>query len=136
MEVVGYLGDAQLGSLQQERRFHEKHMVNIIDNSAASDLTDNTREIDRGDVKFGGVERDVMVFRKVAGQYADEADEYFLNALRCLAVYDGMILGILQVKQEYGIEHAQYFIFINVVGMKIADNFTHLHEQMLCGIWG
>ena len=134
MEVVGYLGDAQFGGLQQERRFHEKHLVNIIDNSAASDLTDNTREIDRGDVKFGGVERDVMVFRKVVGQYADEADEDFLNALGRLAVYDSTLLGILQVEQEYGIEHAQHLTFVNMVGMKIADNLAHLHDQMLCGI--
>ena len=49
-----------------------------------------------------GVERDVVVFYKVAGQQTDEVDENFFHTLGCLAVYDGMLLGILQVKQKYG----------------------------------
>ena len=32
--------------------------------------------------------------------------EDFLHALGCLAVYDGTLLGVLQVEQEDGIEHA------------------------------
>ena len=81
-----------------------------------------------------GIERDVVVLYKVAGQQTDEADEDFLHALRRLTVYDGTLLGVLKVKQEDGIEHAQYLAFINMVGLKIADDFAHLHEQMLCGI--
>ena len=81
-----------------------------------------------------GVERDVVVLGKVAWQQTDEADEDFLHTLGCLAVYDGTLLGVLQVKQEDGLEHAQHLAFINMVGMKIADDFAHLHGQMLCGI--
>ena len=40
MKVVGYLGDAQLGSLQQERGLHQQHLIDIVDNRAAGDLTD------------------------------------------------------------------------------------------------
>ena len=102
MEVVGYLGNAQFGGLQQERRFHEKHLVDIVDNGAPSDLTDYTGEIDRGNMQFGSVEWDVVVFRKVAGQQTDEADEDFLNTLWRLTVSNSLLLGVLQVKQEYG----------------------------------
>ena len=42
--------------------------------------------------------------------------------------------GVLQVEQEDGIEHPQHLAFINMVGMQIADDFSHLHGQMLCGI--
>ncbi|MBR4809368.1 MAG: hypothetical protein IK031_03705 [Bacteroidales bacterium] len=37
---------------------------------------------------------------KVAGQNTDEADEDFLHALGRLALYDGTLLGVLQVEQE------------------------------------
>ena len=134
MEMVGYLGDAQLGGLQQERGFHEEHLIDIIDNGAASNLTDDTGKIDCRDMEPVGVEGDVVVLHKVAGQQTDEADEDFLHALGCLAVYDGTLLGVLQVEQEDGIEHAQHLAFINMVGMNIADDLAHLHDQMLCGI--
>ena len=134
MQVVGNLGNAQLGGLQQERRLHQEHLVNIIDNGATCDLTDHAGEIDGSNMKLGGVERDVVVFYKVAGQQTDEADEYFLHTLGGLAVCDGALLSVLQVKQEDGIEHAQHFTFIDMVGMQIADDFAHFHEQMLCGI--
>ena len=45
-----------------------------------------------------GIERDVVMLGKVAGQQTDEADEDFLHALWRLAMYDGTILGILQVE--------------------------------------
>ena len=134
MEAVGYLGDAQLRGAQQKRGFHEEHLVDVVDNSAPRDLTDDPREVNGADMKRGSVERDVVVLGEMVRQQTDEADEDFLDALGCLAVYDGTILGILQVKQEDGIEHAQHFTFIDMVGMKIADDFAHLHEQMLCGI--
>ena len=54
------------------------------------------------------IERDVVVLGKVLGQQTDEADEDFLHALGCLAVYDGTLLGVLQVEQEDGIEHPQH----------------------------
>ena len=132
MEAVGYLGDAQLRGAPQERGFHEQHLVDIIDNGAARDLTDDSREVDGGDVKFGGVERDVVVLGEMVGQQTDEADEDFLDALGRLTVYDGTILGVFQVKQEDGIEHAQHLVFVDMVGMKIADDFTHFQKQMLC----
>ena len=50
MEVVGYLGDAHLGCLQQERGFHQEHLIDIINNGAASDLTDYAGEIDGADM--------------------------------------------------------------------------------------
>ena len=106
MEVVGYLGDAHWGGLQQEGGLHQEHLINKIDDGAARDLTDYSGEIDCRDVELVGVERDVMVFYKVAGQQTGEADEYFFHALGCLAVHDGTLLGVLQVEQEYGIEHA------------------------------
>ena len=106
MEMVGYLGDAQFGGLQQKRCLHEEHLIDIVDDSAARDLTNHTGEIDGRDVEMVGIEGDVVVLYKVAGQQTDEADEDFFNALGRLAVYDGTILGVLQVKQEYGIEHA------------------------------
>ena len=133
-ETVGDLGDGERGGAQQERGFHQQHLVDVVDDGAASDLTDNAGEIDGGDVELVGIERDVVVLGEMVRQQTDEADEDFLDALGCLAVYDGTILGILQVKQEDGIEHAQHFTFIDMVGMKIADDFAHLHEQMLCGI--
>ena len=105
MEVVGYLGDAQLGGLQQERGLHQQHLIDIVDTGAASDLTDYAGKIDGRDMEFVGIERDVVVFCKVTGQQTDEVNKNFLHALGCLAVYDGTLLGIFQVKQEYGIEH-------------------------------
>ena len=95
MEVVGYLGDAQLGGLQQERCFHEEHLVDIVDNGAASDLTDHAGEIDGRDMELVSVEGDVVVLGKVARQKTDEADEDFLHTLGRLALYDGTLLGIL-----------------------------------------
>ena len=128
VELVGYLGDAQLGGLQQEGGLHQQHLIDIIDNGAASDLTDHTGEIDGRDMELIGIERNVVVLHKVAGQQTDEADEDFLHALGRLAVYDGTLLGVLQVEQEYGIEHAQHLAFIDMVGLKIADDFAHLHK--------
>ena len=134
METVGYLGDAQSGGLQQKRCFHEKHLIDVIDNGAARDLTNYAGEIDGRDVELVRIEGDVVVLGKVAGQQTDEAYEDFLHALGRLAVYDGTILGVLQVEQEDGIEHAQYFTFIYMVGMQIADDLAHFYNQMLCGI--
>ena len=105
MEVVGYLGDAQLGGLQQERCFHEEHLVDIVDNGAPRDLANHAGEIDGRYMEPVSIEGNVVVFCKVTGQQTDEVNKNFLHALGCLAVYDGTLLGILQVKQEYGIEH-------------------------------
>ena len=134
MEAVGYLRDAQLGGLQQERSLHQQHLVDIIDNGAARNLTDHAGEIDGRDMELTGVKRDIVVLYKVAGQNTDEADEDFFHALRRLALYDGTLLGVLQVEQEDGIEHAQYLVFVNMLGLKTIDDFTHLREQMQCGI--
>jgi len=49
MEVVGYLGDAHRGGLQQEGGLHQQHLVDVVDDGAASDLTDDAGEIDGGD---------------------------------------------------------------------------------------
>ena len=72
-----------------------------------------------------GIERNVVVFYKVAGQQTGEADEDFFYTLWRLAVYDGTLLGILQVKQEDGLEHAKHLAFIDMVGMQVADDFAH-----------
>ena len=98
VEVVGYLGDAQLGGLQQEGGLHQEHLVDIIDYCAASDLTDHAGEIDGRDMELVGIERYVVVLGKVLGQQTDEADEDFLHALGRLTVYDGTLLGVLQVE--------------------------------------
>ncbi len=45
MEVVGYLGDAQLGGLQQERGFHQQHLIDIVDHGAACDLKDEEEDL-------------------------------------------------------------------------------------------
>ena len=134
MEVVGYLSDAQFGGLQQERCFHEEHLIDIIDDGAPRDLTNHAGKIDRGDMEPVGIKGYVVVLHKVAGQQTDETDEDFLNTLGRLAMYDGTLLGILQIEQEDGIEHAQHFTFIDMFGMKVADDLAHFHEQMLCGI--
>ena len=76
-------------------------MVNIINNGATCDLTDHAGEIDGRNMELVGIERDVSVLYKVARQQTDEADEDFLHALGRLAVYDGTLLGVLQVEQEY-----------------------------------
>ena len=136
MEAVGYLSDTQLRSAKQEQGFHKEHLVDVVDDGAASDLTDDTREVNGADMKRGCVERNVVVLGEIVGQQTDKADEDFLDALRRLAMYNGTILSILQVKQEDGIEHAQYLAFIDMVGMQIADDFAHLHEQVLCSLYG
>ncbi len=136
MEMVGYLGDAQFGDLQQKRCFHEEHLVDVVDDSAPRDLTDYAGEIDGRDVELVGIEGDVVVFGIMTRQQTDEADEDFLHTLGCLAVNDGTVLSILQVKQEYGIEHAQHFTFIDMVGMKIADDLTHFRDEMLSTVCG
>ena len=41
MQMVGYLGDAQPRGFQQEGGFHEKHLVDVIDNGSTCDLTDD-----------------------------------------------------------------------------------------------
>ena len=135
MEVVGYLGDAQLRGLQQEGGFHQQHLIDIIYNGTARDLANYAGEIDGRDMEPLGIERNVVVFYKVAGQQTGEADEDFFYTLGRLAVYDGALLSVLQVEQEDGIEHAQHLTFIDVVGMNIADDFFHFCYQMLCGIW-
>ena len=134
--MVGYLGDAHRGGLQQEGGLHQEHLIDKIDDGAARDLTDHTGEIDCRDVELVGIERDVVVLSKVAGQQTAEADEYFLHTLGRRAMYDGTLLGVLQVEQEDGIEHAQHLTFIDMVGMNIADDLAHFHNQMLCDIWG
>ena len=48
-----------------------------------------------------GVERNVVVLGKVAGQQTDEADEDFLHALGRLAVYDGTLLGVEEIFIEF-----------------------------------
>ena len=68
METVAYLGDAQFRDAEKERSFHQEHLVDIVDNCAATDLTDYAGEINCRDMELVGIERDVMVFRKVLGQ--------------------------------------------------------------------
>ena len=136
MEAVGNLGDAHRGGLQQEGGLHQEHLIDVVDDGAAGDLTDDAGEIDGGDVELGGVERDVVVLHKVAGQQTDEADEDFLDALGRLAVHDGVLLGVLQVEQEDGVEHAQHLALVDVVGVQVADNLAHLLEQVPGGVRG
>ena len=134
METVGYLGDAQLGGTQQVRSLHEEHLIDIIYNRAACDLTYHTRQIDGRDMEPVGIEGNIVMLSKVVGQQTDEADKYFFYALGRLAVHNGTLLGVLQIEQEDGIEHTQYLTFIYMVGLQIADNLPHLHDQMLRGI--
>ena len=125
METVGYLGDVQFGVLQEKRCFHEEHLVDVVDDGAPCDLTNHAGEIDGGDVELVGIEGDVVMSNIMTGQQTNEADEDFLHTLGRLAVYDGTVLRILQVEQEYGIEHAQHLTFIYMVGMQITDDFAH-----------
>ena len=66
---------------QQERSFHEEHLVDVVDDGATGDLTDDTREVDGADVECRGVEGDVVVLGEMVGQQTNEADEDFLEAL-------------------------------------------------------
>ena len=134
MEMVGYLGDAHRGGLQQEGGLHQEHLIDKINNGATRDLTDYAGEIDGRDMELAGVERDVVMLGKVAGQQTSETYEYYTLGRR--AMYDGTLLGVLQVEQKDGIEHAQHLTFIYMVGMNIADDLAHLSGQLLCGIWG
>ena len=54
-------------------------------------------EIDGRDMEPVGVERDVVVLHKVAGQQTDEADEDFLDALEFLLT----IIGIAMLIRYY-----------------------------------
>ena len=134
MQAVGNLGNAQPGGTQQEGGFHQEHLVDIIYNGTACDLTYHTRQIDRTDIEPVGIEGNIVMLSKVVGQQTDEADKYFFYALGRLAVHNGTLLGVLQIEQEDGIEHTQYLTFIYMVGLQIADDFLHLHDQMLRGI--
>ena len=134
MEAVGYLADAQLRGAQQERGFHEEHLVDVVDNGAPRDLADDAREVDGADMKRGGVERDVVVLGEMVGQQTDEADEDLLDALGNLAVDDSVLLRVLQVEQEDSIEQAQHFGFIDVVGLQVTDDFAHLRGQVAGGV--
>ena len=50
MELVGDLGDAQRGLVQEEGGFHQQQLVDVInDGAAARHLTDDAREIGGGD---------------------------------------------------------------------------------------
>ena len=66
-------------------------------------------------MKLVGIERDVVVLYKVAGQQTDEANEDFLHALGRLALYDGTLLGVLQVEQEDGIKHTQHLSLVDMI---------------------
>ena len=134
MEAVGNLADAQLRGAQQERGFHKDHLVDVVDDGASRDLTDDAREVDRADMKRGGVKLDVVVFGEMFGQQTDEADEDFLDTLGNLTVDDSVLLRILQVEQEDGIEQAQHFGFVDVVGLQVTDDFAHLGGQMPGGV--
>jgi len=78
-----------------------------------------------------GIEGDVVMFREMAGQQTDEADEDFLDALGRLSMHDGALLGVLQVEQEDRIEHAQHLALVDVVGVQVADDFAHLRPLSL-----
>ena len=136
MEAVGYLGNAQFRGSQQERGFHEKHLVDVINDGVPCDLADDSREIDGADMERGGVEGDVVVLSEIVGQKADETDKDFLDALGNLVMNDDTILRVLQVEQEDGIEQAQHLSFVDVVRLQVVNDFAHFHGQMLCGIGG
>ena len=130
VETVGYLGDAHRRGAQQERGFHQQHLVDVVDDGATADLTDDTREIDRRDVEPRGIEGNVVVLGKVLGQQTDKSDEDFLYTLGRLPLTDGLLLGVLYIEQEDGIKHAQHLTSIDMVGVQIGDNLTHPHGQM------
>ena len=68
MELVGDLGDAQRSLAQQECGLHEKHLIDVIyDGAATGHLADNTREVGGSDAEFGSVEADVVVLGEVLG---------------------------------------------------------------------
>ena len=46
MEAVDYLGDAQWGGLQQEGGLHQQHLVDVVDDGAAGNLTDDANFLD------------------------------------------------------------------------------------------
>ena len=131
MEAVGYLGDAHRRGAKQERGFHQEHLVDVVDDSTPRDLTNDAGEIDLRDVEPGGIEGDVAVLGKMLGQETDETNKDFLYTLGRLTVGDGLLLGVLHVEQEDGIKHAQYLIFIDMVGVQVGDYFAHPCGQML-----
>ena len=76
-------------------------MVDIINDRATGDLADNPGQINGTDAEPGGVERNIVVLDIVVRQQSNEVDEDFLHALWRLAVNDGTLLRVLQVKQEF-----------------------------------
>ena len=67
METIGYLCNAQFGCVQQERGFHEKHLVDVIYNGSTGYLTNDAREIDGRDVELGCIEGNVVMLGKMVG---------------------------------------------------------------------
>ena len=51
VEAVGDLLDAEARRAQQEGGLHHEHLVDVVDDGAARDLTDDARQIDAGDVE-------------------------------------------------------------------------------------
>ena len=49
---------------------------------------------------------------------------------------DGLLLGILQVKQKHGIEHSDDLPLVDVVGVQIFHDLLHLGGQMLRHVMG
>ena len=99
-------------------------------------MLDDTREIDGGDVQCRCIEADIVKLGKMPGQQADESDEDFFDPLWDGTVSDGLVLGILQVKQEDGIEHPDNFLLVDVIGVQVPHDFTHLGCQVLCCLMG
>ena len=132
MEAVGYLIDAEWRGAQQIGRFHQQVLIDVIDDSATSDLPDDTGEIDSRDVEGRGIEGDVVVFRKMLREQADETEKDLLYSLGHLTLAEGFLLCALNVEQEDGIEHLQYLSLVDVVGVQVADDLAHLFGQPLC----
>ena len=70
MEIVGQLGNGAVGSLQAQGGFSCKRLVEETDNSAATHLSHDAREVGGGNAEPVGIELEVAVADVVAGYQA------------------------------------------------------------------
>ena len=119
MEMVGYLGDAHFGGLQQECCFHHQHLIDIVDDGATRDLTDHAREIDGRDMELVGIEGNVVVLGKVAGQQTDETDENLFYTLGLLNTRQSSLCMRNNQNSHQSIRPANQRAFFSMLGMSI-----------------
>ena len=132
MELIGDLGDAHRGLTQQERGFHQEHLVDVVDDgTAARHLADDAREVGGGDAEMGGVESDVVMFHEMLGQQTEESEEDFFDALGESVLADAVLLDGGEVGEEEIVEHPQALGSVRQSRLLILNHHVHQFLQAL-----